>query len=97
VLPANSIIADDLKDWGKQAGWAVLWQLPESPVVPAPASISGDFQTAVTTVVKALHDQGISIRVRFYTYAGANTAVLTSDGTPDNAQVGANVDSSSNN
>jgi hypothetical protein len=97
VLTADTVEADDLKDWGKEAGWKVVWVPSESPMVPQTTDFSGQFPEAVATVIKSLHDQGVDIKVRFYSYGNAHSAVITNAGALDNAKIDPTVPSDLNN
>ncbi len=59
-------ISDALKDWGKKAGWAVVWNLHDDWAAPHTTEFSGDFVSAAGDAIKALANNGADIRGTFY-------------------------------
>lgn len=77
VLRVNTPVAQDLKEWGHQAGWDVRWNMGETPIMNRTMSFTGTFKQAVATVIEALHRRGINIHVAFWNYSGGSTAVIS--------------------
>lgn len=80
-LNANSLVGTDLKTWGKQAGWTVIWQANQDWPVPTSTHFQGDFQTVAAQVLNDLAGQGANIRGKFYT--GNQTLVISQPGDSD--------------
>lgn len=81
VLRVNTPVAQDIKQWGKEAGWDVRWNMSETPIMSRTMSFTGSFKQAVSTVIESLHQRGINIHVAFWNYVGGSTAVIS--GTSD--------------
>lgn len=65
-LKEGHTIGRELQDWGKRAGWKVIWQLDKDWEVPANTLLTGDFKTVATKVIETLTVNGILIRARFF-------------------------------
>jgi type IV pili sensor histidine kinase/response regulator len=59
-------IGKELASWAKQAGWHVLWQLPNDIVAPSNTPFSGDFPTAAAQVINDLAANGALIHYKAY-------------------------------
>ena len=75
VLNRGDLILTDLREWAKQSGWTVIWQVPEDWQVPNTTTFSGDFQKAVGQVIQALSANGANVHAVFHT---ANNTVVVS-------------------
>jgi hypothetical protein len=80
-LNANDLIGTDLKNWGQQAGWTVIWQAKQDWPVPTSTHFQGDFKTVASQVLNDLAAQGADIRGKFF--AGNQTLVITQPGASD--------------
>ena len=80
-LNANSLVGADLKSWGEQAGWTVIWQATQDWPVPTSTHFQGNFQTVAAQVLNDLAGQGANIRGKFYT--GNQTLVISQPGDSD--------------
>lgn len=78
TLVAGHTNGQDLQEWGKKAGWKVVWDIQHDWSVPATTSFSGDFQTAAADVIKTLSANGALVRAKFY--VGNKTMVVTGPG-----------------
>ncbi len=78
MLNRGNLILTDLKEWAKQSGWTVVWNVPEDWEVPNTTSFGGDFQQAVTQVVQALSSNGANVHAVFHT--ANNTVVISGAG-----------------
>ena len=65
-LPAGQLVGSTLVNWGRSAGWTVIWNAPLDWQVPAPTDFDGDFPTVAEAVIHALHNNGADIRARAY-------------------------------
>lgn len=66
VIGNGQAISDALKDWGKKAGWSVIWNLRDDWSAPHATDFTGDFVDAAGGAIKALADNGADIRGTFY-------------------------------
>jgi hypothetical protein len=66
ITLADKTIKTSLTRWAAAAGWQILWELPVDYPVAAQASISGQFETAIETVVRSLASAEIPVRAVFY-------------------------------
>jgi hypothetical protein len=78
TMTAGHTIGQDLKAWGVKADWHVIWNMQKDWAVPAPTSISGDFRSAASEVIKTLAANGALVRAQFYD--GNRTMVVTGPG-----------------
>lgn len=78
TLTAGRTVGQELKTWGKKAGWEVVWSLSKDWSIPASTSFAGDFHTAASDVIKTLAANGALVRAHFHT--GNNTMVVTGPG-----------------
>ncbi|MEY2341453.1 toxin co-regulated pilus biosynthesis Q family protein [Acidithiobacillus sp. IBUN Pt1247-S3] len=78
TLNRGDLILTDLQKWGAASGWNVIWQLPEDWQVPNTTTFSGDFQKAVTQVIRALSTNGANVHAVFHT--ANNTVVISGAG-----------------
>ena len=77
-LAKGTLIATELKQWARQSGWTVVWQVPEDWQVPNTTTFSGDFQKAVSQVIQALSANGANVHAVFHT--ANNTVVISGAG-----------------
>lgn len=54
LLKQGDPIRTDLQKWAKQSGWTVVWHVPKDWIIPHNTTYYGNFQTAVSQVVKNL-------------------------------------------
>lgn len=66
TLNAGMPTSRELMNWGKQAHWTVLWQLPKDVIVPATATFYGTFQSAITRVANTLSAEGLLLKADIY-------------------------------
>lgn len=64
-LQTGDKVSEALALWGKSANWRVVWEAPEL-VAEADVSLGGNFEDAVTEVVRALNRNGAGLRHIFY-------------------------------
>lgn len=60
-LQAGHLVGQELKRWGKESGWTVLWYFPRDVTVPADTDYPGSFKDAATAVIETLHENGLVI------------------------------------
>jgi hypothetical protein len=65
-LPAGQLVGATLANWGRSAGWTVIWNAPLDWQAPSPTDFDGDFPTVAEAVIHALHNNGADIRARAY-------------------------------
>lgn len=78
ALVAGGLIGRQLINWGKTAGWQVIWRVQQDWAVPGSVEFYGDFTTATTQVIEDLAGEGASIHAVFY--QGNRTLVITGGG-----------------
>lgn len=72
-------IGDQMKAWGKQAHWDVVWKFPKDIVAPADyVAPSSDFETAAEDVIKTLAANGALIH--YHAFDGNNTFLVYGTG-----------------
>lgn len=75
ILSAGGLIGQQLINWGRTAGWQVIWQAQKDWSVPSAVEFYGNFTTATSQVLNDLAAQGASIHAVFY--QGNRTLVIT--------------------
>ena len=78
TLTAGHAIGQELKSWGVQSGWNVIWNLPRDLIVPSTTEFIGEFQTVAAEVIKTLAANGALINAKFY--EGNKTMVVNGPG-----------------
>lgn len=78
TLTAGHVIGQELKNWGVQSGWNVIWNLPRDLIVPSTTEFIGEFPTAAAEVIKTLAANGALITAKFY--EGNKTMVVNGPG-----------------
>ena len=78
ILKAGNSIGQELKNWGTQSGWNVIWNLPRDVIVPSTTEFVGEFKTAATNVIETLATNGVLINAKFY--EGNKTLVINGPG-----------------
>lgn len=78
ALVAGGLIGRQIINWGKAAGWQVIWRVQQDWAVPGSVEFYGDFTTATTQVIEDLASEGASIHAVFY--QGNRTLVITGGG-----------------
>jgi hypothetical protein len=77
LLPGRTV-GQELRSWGEQAGWKVVWNMSKDWSVPASTSFPGDFKAAATGVIQTLAANGALVRAQFFD--GNKTMVVTGPG-----------------
>lgn len=78
TLTAGHAIGQELKNWGSQSGWNVIWNLPRDVIVPSTTEFVGEFKAAATNVIETLAANGVLIHAKFYD--GNKTMVINGPG-----------------
>ncbi|RWA55731.1 pilus assembly protein [Cupriavidus sp. UYMSc13B] len=52
---------NQLEDWGKRAGWKVLWNVPDTWIVPGDKAYGSDFAAAAQAVIEDLAANGADV------------------------------------
>lgn len=66
VIRSGQGIEAQLRQWGRSAGWKVVWNVPHDWVAPNDATFTGAFQDAAQQVVETLAANGADIRADVY-------------------------------
>lgn len=77
-LHEGQAIGEELKKWGKAAGWTVIWDRPKDLSAAANATFTGDFKNSADEVIKILAANGVLIRAKFFD--GNKTMVISGPG-----------------
>lgn len=77
-LHEGQAIGEELKKWGKKAGWSVVWDRPKDISSAANATFTGDFKKVADEVIKTLAANGVLIRAKFFD--GNATMVISGPG-----------------
>lgn len=75
TLYAGQLVGPQIVNWGRSAGWRVVWRSHQDWVVPSSAEFYGDFTAASSQVLEDLSAEGASIHGEFY--QGNHTLVIT--------------------
>lgn len=78
TLVSGHTISQELKNWGSQSGWNVIWNLPRDIIVPSTTEFIGEFPTVAADVIKTLAANGALINAKFY--EGNKTMVVNGPG-----------------
>lgn len=78
TLTSGHAIGQELKKWGSQSGWNVIWNLPRDVIVPSNTEFVGEFKAAATNVIETLAANGVLIHAKFYD--GNKTMVINGPG-----------------
>lgn len=90
TLKVGTFINRDLIAWGNEAGWSVVWNVPQKWVVPHTTHLNGSFKQAISEVIRALASNGANIHVKFHT--GNNVALIYGSGGNGDVDSGGNID-----
>lgn len=71
-------VLDNLKRWGKVAGWHIIWRVPTTWVIPSSATFNGSFKVATSEAIKSLYYSGKNIYASFFN--PNNTVIITGTG-----------------
>ncbi|ABE47307.1 TcpQ domain-containing protein [Polaromonas sp. JS666] len=58
-------VDEQLRDFGKRAGWNLIWQAPEY-VLDQNMTLPGGFEESVTTLLKGANEAGARLQAVFY-------------------------------
>lgn len=75
TLYAGQLVGKQIVNWGRSAGWRVIWRCHQDWVVPSSAEFHGDFTVVSSQVLEDLAAEGASIHGEFY--QGNHTLVIT--------------------
>ncbi len=77
TLEGGSWIVRDLRQWGSQSGWKVVWRLEQRWSIPNTYIFHGSFHQVCTKLVHDLRAQGVNIHAQFF---NNNTVVFSGTG-----------------
>lgn len=77
MLFAGDQVGQQLKQWGQESGWRVIWQSRQDWVVPNDTTFHGSFTDAASQVLQVLASEGAPIHGIFY--QGNQTLVVTGE------------------
>ena len=80
-LVAGVPVQTQLEGWAKRAGWKVLWNVPNSNIVPGGLPYGTDFATAVQAVISDMAANGADIYIDVWE---RNRTVVISQGGSNN-------------
>ena len=75
MIPGKSV-RENLIEWGKQAGWTVIWELSKDMPVVVKANMGTDFKTALRRVQISLRH--VNVRIHIAMHHGDKTVVVSS-------------------
>jgi len=66
VIEPGRTLREVMEDWGRQAGWVVVWRSERDYLIESGASFGGNFENAAEEVLKAFSNAEPPVKATFY-------------------------------